>query len=272
MKSIDNTCVEAISRILGELTTGPKITKIFSKNKWIDHDTEANERIISTKWRRINESMIFELNKSKDTKPFFKMIEEIMNPVLFKDNEEAWVQGLKDINFTLRFYGYELNDAGKVVSAKATHTFSEAVQRSKHLIEKLEGHKIHKNIIKFCEPELLNENFFHAILEAGKSVLDRIRSLTLSSKDGNTLINEAFNLKNPAVIINGNRLSTDDEKSQYNGLKSLLNTICYIYRNPTAHSPKLYNHKSENDAITAFILISLAHEQLDQCSGIKHLP
>lgn len=272
MKPIDNICVETISKVLGELTTGSQITKFLSKNKWKDHDTETGTRLLSTKWKRINESMNFEINKSKTTKPFFRMIEEIMNPVLFRENEDAWIEGRRDINFTLRFYGYEVNDAGKVVAAKPTQTYTEAIQRSKHLIEKLEGHNIHKNIIKFCKPELLNENYFHAILEASKSILEKIRDLTLSSKDGNTLINEAFNVKNPAILIDGNLLGTDDEKSQYQGLKSLLNTICYIYRNPSAHSPKLYNDRSEDDAITAFILMSLAHEQLDQCIGIRNLP
>lgn len=272
MKPIDNTCVEEVSKVLANLTSGSEISRIFSKYKFKDYDTELNRPFTSTKWRRIDESIVFEINKSKTSKPFFQMIEEIMNPILFSNNGDSWNQNLKNLNFTLRFYGYEVNDAGKVIPVKSTKTFSEAVKRSKHLIEKLESHSIHKNVLKFCAPELLNENYFHAVLEASKSVSEKLRDLTFSSKDGNTLINEAFNLKQPAILIDGNKLVTNDEKGQYHGLKSLLNTICYIYRNPTAHSPKLYNHKSEKDAITAFILISLAHEQLDQCKGIRQLP
>lgn len=271
MKPIDNACVEEISKILGNLTSGSEISNILSRYKWKDYDIELKRPFTSTKWRRINESMIYEINKVNDTKPFFRIIEVIMNPIRFNDNEETWRSSLKNINFALRFYGYEVSDAGKVIPVTPTKTYNDAVKRSKHLIEKLESHSIHKNIIKFCAPELLKENYFHAIFEASKSVFERVRDLTISSKDGNSLINEAFNPNNPAIIINGNYLKSNDEKGQYNGLKSLLNTICYIYRNPGAHSPKLYSPKSEIDAITALILISMAHQQLDQCISVRTL-
>ena len=63
----------------------------------------------------------------------------------------------------------------------------------------------------------------------------------------------------------------DTEKSQYQGLKSLLNTICYLYRNPTAHSPKMYDDRNERDAIQALLLISMAHVQLDKCICVRFL-
>lgn len=272
MRQIDNACVEKITEILGELVTGSQITKILAKYNWKDHDTESGVRIISTKRKRLEASMIHEMNKRQSAEPLFQLIEEIMNPVYFSQDIDGWKNHLKNINFVLRFYGYELTDSGKVIATKATETFTEAVKRSQDLIEKLRAHNVHENVIKFCTPELLDENYFHAILEASKSVFERIRNLTNSTLDGNTLINEAFKIKNPAIIINGNYLESDNEKSQYLGLKSLLNTICYIYRNPTAHSPKLFNETSEDDAVTAFIIISMAHRQLDNCSAVRFIP
>jgi len=272
MKKIDNSCIEKITEILGELVTGAKITKILAKYNWKDHDTESGVRLISTKRKRLETSMIYEIKQHQSVKPLFQLIQEIMNPIYFNNDKDNWNKNLKDINFVLGFYGYELSDGGKIRAIEATTTFTEAVKRSQSLIEKLKAQGVHENVIKYCSPELLNENYFHAILEASKGVLERIRSLTNSSLDGNTLINEAFKTKNPAIVIEGNRLENDNEKSQYQGLKSLLNTICYIYRNPTAHSPKLFNEKSESDAITAFILISLAHQQLDKCFCVRYLP
>jgi uncharacterized protein (TIGR02391 family) len=272
MRNIDNECIESISKILGEMTTGSKITQILAKHNWIDHDTLAGQSLISTKWKRINASITDEVKKANSLTPFFKMIEEIMNPLNFLNQEDVWTQNRKNINFSLSFSGYELTDGGKIKSGKAAKTFTEAVERTKSLLEKLEIHNIHPDVLKFCKPELLDKNYFHAVLEASKSVLDKIRNLTFSSKDGNTLVNEAFVVKNPALIIRGNFLKTDDERSEYNGLKSLLNTICYFYRNPQAHSPKLYNPISEMDAITAFIMMSLAHEQLDRCQCVRQIP
>ncbi|MED4461823.1 TIGR02391 family protein [Metabacillus fastidiosus] len=272
MKKIDNACIEKTTEILGDLVTGSQITNILAKYNWKDHDTESGIRLISTKRKRLEASMIYEIKKQQSAQPLFQLIEEIMTPVNFHNLDDIWNKNLKSINFILGFYGYELTDSGKITSVKATTTFTEAVQRSQRLMEKLTAHGIHDHVIKYCSPELLNENYFHAIFEASKSVLERLRILTNSSLDGNSLINDAFNIKNPSIVIDENFLKTNDERSQYMGLKSLLSSICYIYRNPTAHSPKLFNDKSENDAITAFILISLAHRQLDKCSCVRYLP
>lgn len=271
MRKIDNQCVETISKCLGEIVTGSEITKIFAKYGWIDHDTYYGNRLISTKWKRIYSSLIEEIQKANSPTPFFTMIEEIMNPLNFINEQELWNNNRNNINFSLSFYGYEVTDGGEIKSVKAARTFSEAVSRSKNLLEKLRNHNIHPDVLKYCSPELLNENYFHAIFEASKGVFHKIRLLTLSSNDGNTLVNEVFVIKNPALIIHGNYLKTNDEISEYNGLKSLLNTICYMYRNPQAHSPKLYNPSSESDAITAFIMISLAHKQLDNCVCVRQL-
>jgi uncharacterized protein (TIGR02391 family) len=272
LRSIDNQCVETISKYLGDIVTGGTITRILAKYNWIDHDTLYGERLISTKWKRINASLIKEMKKAKSPKPLFIMIEEIMNPLNFINEQENWNKNRNDINFAMSFYGYELTDGGKVIPIKAAKTYSEAVSRSKNLREKLEIHNIHPDILKYCSPELLDENYFHAIFEASKGVFQKIRDLTLSSKDGNTLVNEAFVIKNPALIIQDNRLNTSDEISEYNGLKSLLNAICYLYRNPQAHSPKLYNPLSESDAIAAFIMMSLVYKQLDRCICVRQLP
>ncbi|GLC88659.1 TIGR02391 family protein [Lysinibacillus piscis] len=272
MKQIDEICVEKITRILGDLVTGNTITELLAKNHWKDHDTESKSPIYSTKWRRLKASMIYEINRNHAPTPFFKLIEEIMNPASFsRDEQELWNCNLTEINFTLSFYGYELNDAGKVVSIKPSTTFNEAFNRSQNLIDKLRKNNVHEKVILYCTPELLDENYFHAILEASKSVLERIRELTNSTLDGNTLINEAFKAKNPAIVIHGNLLENDNDKSQYLGLKSLLNTICYFYRNPTAHSPKMFNEQNEDDAITAFLLISMAHQKLDNCFTVRFL-
>ncbi|HER2162590.1 TPA: TIGR02391 family protein, partial [Streptococcus pyogenes] len=165
MRPIDNQCVETISKYLGEIVTGSVITKIFAKYNWVDHDTSYGEKLISTKWKRIYTSLIEEMNKAKSPKPFFTMIEEIMDPLNFINEQENWDQNRNNINFSLSFYGYELTDGGKIKSVKAAKTFSEAVSRSKNLLEKLENHNIHHDVLKYCSPELLDENYFHAIFE-----------------------------------------------------------------------------------------------------------
>lgn len=271
MGKIDSNIIEEVAKLLGELVTGSKITMLFSVNGWKDHYTETGDKMLSTKWKRIYYTIVNEINKANSIAPFIKIIEDIMEPFIFRDNIESWKESKRDINRIIGFCGLELLDEGKVKSIKPIKTLQEAIDRTNSLLEKLQVYNIHEEIIKYCRPELLNENYFHSILEASKSVLQRIREMTNSSKDGNTLINEAFIVKNPAIVIRENLLKDEQERSQYQGLKSLLNTICYLYRNPTAHSSKLFNPSSEQDAIQAFLLISMAHRQLDNCECVRFI-
>lgn len=268
---LDLQIIREVSKILGELTTGSKITYLFKKNKWRDYYTETGDKTLSTKWKRINDTVIFEMDKSNSTKPFITLIEDIMKLFEFRNKVDLWNDSLKNINEIIVFCGLELLSNGKVITVKPVNTLEEVANRTNNLYEKLNEYNVHLKVIKYCKQELLQENYFHAILEASKGILQRIRDLNLSSKDGNTLINDSFNLKNPSILIKGNLISNDTEKSQYQGLKSLLNTICYLYRNPTAHSPKMYDDRSEGDAIQALLLISMAHSHLDNCECIRFL-
>lgn len=268
---MDSQIVQAISKILGELVTGSKITYLFKKNNWRDYYSETGDKMLSTKWKRIEDTLNYEINKSNSDKPFITLIEDIMKPFEFRSNIELWNESLKNINEIISFSGLELLSNGKIIEVKPVDSLQEAINRTNSLYTKLIESNIHSEVIKYCKQELLQENYFHAVLEASKGVLQRIRDLNLSSKDGNTLINDSFNLKNPSIIIKGNLMSNDTEKSEYQGLKSLLNTICYLYRNPTAHSPKMYDARIERDAIQALSLISMAHLQLDNCICVRFL-
>jgi uncharacterized protein (TIGR02391 family) len=194
-----------------------------------------------------------------------------MNPVNFPPPDSDWPKARADLNYAMEFYGYHLDNSGKVLKQAPVKTYDEAVQRHKTLTEKLTPFEIHPTVLKFCKPELLAKNYFHAIFEASKSVFQRIRDLNQSSLDGMQLVNSSFNLKNPSIIINGYTFENNEEKSEYHGLVSIVSSICYIYRNPKAHTLRLYNPSLENDAVTALMLISLAHKLLDRCIVVRYI-
>lgn len=270
-KNIDNIIIEEISKILGEITTGSKITNMFKTLNFYDSDSINGEKPVSTKWRRLNETSIHECRKSNSAKPFFKIIEYIMKPQNFMNSSEEWYKNKREVNSHLMFYSYELDDSGKIRSIKVIQNYSEAKRRLQSFEEKLSLHDMHPNTLKFCTEELFQENYFHAILEASKSVLERVRQISDLSSDGAELIQQAFSAKSPIILIEGNMLRSKTDRSLYNGLKNLLETIISLYRNPTAHAPKLYDQTSETDAITAFTLISLAHRILDNCINVRNL-
>lgn len=268
-KKIDNKIIELISIILAEELTGSKIDIMFNNLNFNNFDKTLNRKYTSTKWIRLNETIIHECNKINKATPLFRTIEYITQPSEYIDNPNQWKTLLTAINKKLMFYGFEVNDSGKVIKTESVTSFNEAQKRLASFTERLSHYKIHSEVTKYCTDELFAENYFHAILEASKGLFERIRQLSGSSSDGSTLINEVFINKKPVIVINGNKIETLTEKSEYNGLKSLLNTIVYFYRNPKAHEPKLYNPSYESDAITAFTLISMAHFILDNCIRVR---
>lgn len=267
-KPIDNVIVEHISRILAEELTGSKIDTMFELLNLPNFD-QLERDYTTTKWRRINESVLDKCKRTNSTAPLFSVIQYVLNPPLYMDKPNDWKKILRDINSQLMFYGFEVNDSGKVIVIEVVETFNDAQKRLQSFNERLSEYDIHPEVIKYCQSELFSENYFHAILEASKGLLQRLRELSGLELDGTTLVNEVFILRNPTIIIGNSKNETMSEKSEFNGLKSLINTIVYLYRNPKAHEPKLYNPSSENDAVTAFTLMSMAHSILDDCVRVR---
>lgn len=268
-KSIDNLLITNISKIIGEILTGSKISDMFQFLGLIDFDKSENRMYTSTKWKRINETVLYECKHSKSSKPLFKVIEYTLSPQNFIHNPETWKSIKTNVNAQLMFYGFEIDDSGKIQKSKPVESFSDAQKRLKTFSSRLEDKNIHKETIKYCRQELFNENYFHAVFEASKGLIERLRTMTNSNLDGNTLVDEIFKIKDPCIIINGNFLITETEKSECKGMRSLISTIVYLYRNPKAHNLKLYDYTNEDDAITAFTFISLAHNFLDDCIVVR---
>lgn len=271
MSKITNKTIIDISKVLGNLLTGSEITTMLNDLNLPNYDSINNRPYTSTKWKRLNESIHSACRTSQSAKPLFKAIEYVMSPSNFMDSPEDWYFNKNNLNKLLIFHGFEIVDSGKISKTKVVKTFSGAQKRLKSFNDKLDSYDIHQEIFKYCTVELFEQNYFHAIFEASKGILDRVRLISESNLDGNSLINENFKLNQPIILIRNNLLESSDDRSAYNGLKSLLKTIVYLYRNPKAHNPKLYDVTSETDAITAFTLMSLAHKTLDNCINVRDI-
>jgi hypothetical protein len=93
-----------------------------------------------------------------------------------------------NVNLALAFAGSTVDSSGELVRNERTQTLSEAQRRAAELRVDLEVRKIHPDVLRFCREELLVENYFHAVLEAAKSVADKLRARTGLTDDGGTLV------------------------------------------------------------------------------------
>ena len=106
------------------------------------------------------------------------------------------------------------------------------------------------DVLKFCRAELVEGNYFHAVLEAAKSVAQKIRDKTGLTSDGSALIEDAFAIgKKQYPVLAFNALSTDSERSEHNGLMNLMKGFFGTFRNPTAHAPRIAWNITEQDAL-----------------------
>ena len=95
-------------------------------------------------------------------------------------------------------------------SLGAATTISEVERRTRNLVSELQKRHIHQDVIKCCKEEYLQENYFHAVFEAAKSLSEKVREKTGMQEDGSNLFNNAFAVNNPRLAINS--LQTPSEK------------------------------------------------------------
>jgi uncharacterized protein (TIGR02391 family) len=140
-------------------------------------------------------------------------------------------------------------------------TLSDAQRRAKELRADLVSRGVHPDVLKFCREELLADNYFHAVMEAVKSVSDKIRNRTGLTDDGSILVDRALAGTPPMLAINP--LKTESEKSEQKGFANLLRGTFGMFRNTTAHEARMNWPMAKADAEDLLSLVSLIHRRLD---------
>ncbi|WP_232435592.1 TIGR02391 family protein [Burkholderia ubonensis] len=116
-------------------------------------------------------------------------------------------------------------------------------------------------MLAFCRSELVADNYFHAVLEASKSVAAKLRERTGLTDDGATLVDRALGGNPPMLAINA--LADDSQLSEQRGFANLVKGMFGMFRNTTAHAPRVHWNMTRNDAEDLLTLASLIHRRLD---------
>jgi len=121
---------------------------------------------------------------------------------------------------------------------------------------------VHSDVLRFCKTELLQDNYFHCVLEAAKSAAQKIRDKSGIEADGASLVDEVFSIKSPRLALN--TLQTESEQSEKKGFANLLKGVFGTFRNVTAHAPKIIWAVNRTDAMDALTILSYIHRRLDE--------
>ena len=191
------------------------------------------------------------------------LIQKTITPKRYDDYQE-FENHRASINEKLLYEGYEINEKGEILQCKKAQTIPEAKERSQKIKTIIRGMRIHSEIIKYCDEEWLNEDFFHAIEEVAKSVFDRLRNMTGIQQDGGVLVTSCFSSGQSGVpLLALNRLETESEKSEQKGFMNFCIGFYGLYRNPKAHNVRVNEEVKLEQFAEVLVVASIIHERLD---------
>ncbi|WP_287129283.1 TIGR02391 family protein [Candidatus Cyanaurora vandensis] len=257
-RKFTQTELEAIASALGDTNnglTGIEITTLLESSRLPDPAPTITKR------HRISNSFTEYQNDKQDRRAILAFIRKAMKPERFIQCPKRFESMRANLNLSLSFVGLAVEETGTLISIEKAQTLGEAQRRAQELRVGLNSRNIHQDVLSFCREELLVDNYFHAVLEAVKSVSNKIRARTGLTEDGVALFDKALSGEQPLLAIN--KLSNDNEKSEQKGFLNLVKGTFGMFRNTTAHAPKTTWVMSKEDAEDLLSLVSLIHRRLD---------
>jgi len=217
-----------------------------------------------TKRKRLFQALSLRQKEDHCGNNVLHFVKTALNPIRYVNTPDKFEVLLNGVNRVLLFSGFSLREDGEISRASKVKTISESERRANNLRQRLIERDAHPDVLRFCRAELLTDNYFHAVLEATKSVADKIRQKSGNNRDGAVLVDEVFALrKNRVPILAFNSLCTETERSEHTGIMNLLKGMFGTFRNVTAHAPKVSWPMSVDDALDLLSMASFLHRRID---------
>lgn len=262
--------LESISDVLGATDgglTGSEIARTLAQVRVTDVSPTMTKR------HRLYSALANRQNKDGVGNCVVAFINEAMAPVRYRDDLAEFARRQGELNEILIHAGYCVTEGGKVGHAKLgkATTLEQASERAGTILTELRRRGTHEDLLRYCTVELLQKNNFHALLEAAKSIPDRIRILTSETGDGAALAQDTLtNKSGPLLAINDGSTSTD--RAEQSGFANLVTGLLGLYRNPTAHDPRIGRVVTDEELLEALATMSMVHRRLDGARSLCPRP
>lgn len=253
--------LQALCHALGDTQdglTGTEISKILAECGIEDPGP-------MTKRERLLQALGSRQERDRSANNTLAFVQVALDPARYVNDPNRYSLLKQATNRALSFAGYFVSEEGKIQRMSPSKTIEEAIQAANRLMSELQRREVHPDVIRFCRSEILQEDYFHAILEAAKGLAETLRSRVGSKDDGWKLVDFAFSAERgclPRLAFNS--LQSETERSEQQGLAALMKGIFSLYRNPTAHVPRVTRPTDERETLEALTLISMLYRRLDQ--------
>lgn len=257
----DEALLQRVCDVLGDTDaglTGTEIGRLLGQVGVADPDAGLTKR------HRLFNALVARQRQDRCGNNVAAIIHAAMSPVRYTGKVGVFENRRAALNEVLAFGGYSVGEDGKLHPQAAVRTLTEAEERAGRLRAELQRRGVHADVLAFCRSELVQNNYFHAVFDATKSVADKIRAKSGCAGDGAELVDRAFALGSagmPFLAFNANQ--TETELSEHKGLMNLLKGMFGAFRNVTAHAPKVSWTVTEQDALDLLTIASFLHRRLD---------
>jgi hypothetical protein len=190
--------LEAIAKVLGDThdgLSGSEIAHILAKCNVEDTDPTM------TKWKRLYNALAQAQNRKHHGGMVVGFINKAMKPARWRGRAAEFDDMRANLNEALAFTGLALGEDGELHKVQAARTVAEAEEPTDRQRGKLKARGVHDDVLRFCRAELLQRNYFHAVLEASKSVADKIRTMCGLTGDGAELVQDAFGQRQAGPVL-----------------------------------------------------------------------
>lgn len=123
--------------------------------------------------------------------------------------------------------------------------------------------RLHPAVFTAAAELYQDAHYFSAVLEAFKSLEDRVRRMTGSTKSGTQLMGDAFGGSPPRVDVSS--VSGQSGIDEQQGFLALFRGAILAVRNPKAHEPT--RPEDPEVALEFLVFASLLHRRLDGAAG-----
>ena len=266
MATLSAQQLEALSRILGATETGLTGTEIgylLRDSRIPDSSSEM------TKWKRLFDAFMSFQNEHGVGNHVLVFVKRAMDPARYVENPTSFHARRNRLNTVLALCGMSLGEDGQIRKADAARTIDQALERANRLHAALVQRAVRADVLRFCNAEILQQNYFHTVFEAMTSITSKLRTLSGLSGDGADLVQAAFGMRDGPPLVAINRLDTESLEGEQRGFMNLLTGLYGTIRNPLAHNPRLEWDMTEPDALDILTTISLVHRKLDQARRLR---
>ncbi len=246
--------LENIARVLVDAVSHRELTQLL-------RECSIDECGGGPRWERLLLALSAKQERDRCGNNVGAFLQAAMSPARFVAQADAHPRLRERLNQLLAFDGLQIDQRGALVPVPKATTVSEAQSRASSLRRELVQRNVHPDVLGFCRAELLEDNHFHAVLEATKSVAEKIRQKSGLGSDGADLVDAAFEGDRPRLALSS--LGTETQRAEQRGFVNLLKGVFGTFRNPTAHAPKVTWSVDARDAIDLLTIASYLHRRID---------